>query len=67
MSLFLLQSEKSPNALPNKALFSEDVSSAFARIDEYNWRNYSSKHRCVPAEDGLHRHIQANRPTTSNL
>lgn len=49
MSLFLLQSEKSPNALPNKALFSEDVSSAFARIDEYNWRNYSSKHRCMTA------------------
>ena len=47
MSLFLLQTEKSPNALPNKSLFSEDTSTVFSLIDEHNWLHPDSKHKCM--------------------
>ena len=49
MSLFLLHCEKSPYALPNKALFSEDTASVFARIEENNWLRPGSRHQCMSA------------------
>lgn len=49
MSLFLLQAEKSPNTLPNKSLFSEDTSTVFSLIDEYNWLHPDNKHICMAA------------------
>ena len=47
MSLFLLQTEKSPNALPNKSLFSEDTSTVFSLMEEHNWLHPDSKHKCM--------------------